>query len=77
MANNTHEGAEKSGSNAIAPTLLDYHGMVARYGIKFGTLASWVARKQIPHIRLSARMVRFDPLEIDAWLAARRVAVAK
>lgn len=54
--------------------LLDYHQVAARYGFKLGTLASWVARKQIPHIRLSTRMVRFDPADLDAWLEARRVA---
>ena len=77
MANTKHERADKSGSHAMTPALLDYDGFEARYGIKKGTVASWVSRKAIPHVRLSARLVRFDPTEIDAWLTARRVAVAK
>ena len=39
-------------------------------GIKRGTLHSMVCRRQIPHHRISARVVVFDEAEIAAWLEA-------
>ena len=62
---------------ATKPILLTYQQVADRYGFKLGTLACWVARKQIPHKRLSPRMVKFDPAELDAWLATKSVPVAK
>lgn len=54
--------------------LIDYAGAELITGISRATLASMVNRKQIPHIRLGPRMVRFDPRELRAWIDSRRVA---
>jgi hypothetical protein len=34
-----------------------------------------VSRRQIAHVRLSARVVRFDLADLNAMIAERRVAV--
>jgi excisionase family DNA binding protein len=36
------------------------------------TLRCWVARGQIPHLRLGARCVRFDRASIASWIESRR-----
>jgi excisionase family DNA binding protein len=52
-----------------------YNGLVERTGIKKGTLYAMVSRKQIPHIRLSSRMVLFDEEAIEEWLKEHTVPV--
>ncbi len=41
--------------------------------LPLGTLYALVARRQIPHVRLGPRLVRFRRGEIEAWLAAHSV----
>lgn len=53
--------------------LLDYAQAARRLGVPVGTLRSLVSRHQIPHVRLSPRIVRFDPDELASWIAAKRV----
>lgn len=53
--------------------LIDYAAAERLTGIRRGTLASMVSRKQVPHIRLSTRLVRFSPSELRDWIAERRV----
>lgn len=49
----------------------------ARYlGVPAGTLRSMVARKQIPHIRISPQRVVFEVADLDRWLDERRVPAA-
>ena len=55
--------------------LITYTEAAELIGVQQGTLYSMVSRRQIPHIRLSARLVRFDQDELAAWIDARRVAV--
>ncbi len=57
--------------------LYGYEWLEARLGVKRATLASWVSRGRIPHVRLGDRLVRFDEAEIEAWLGQRRVAVGE
>jgi excisionase family DNA binding protein len=45
-------------------------------GICRGTLYALVHRKQIPHIRLSSKMVRFKRAALEAWMQERAVEVA-
>jgi excisionase family DNA binding protein len=42
-------------------------------GVPINTLYTWIARKQIPHLRLSPRTVLFDRDELLAWIASKRV----
>lgn len=53
--------------------LLTYEQASALLNIPRGTLASMVSRRQIPHVRLGARTVRFHESELLDWLAERRV----
>lgn len=55
--------------------LIDYASAERITGIRRGTLASMVSRRQLPHVRLGTRIVRFDPAELRQWIAARRVPV--
>ena len=57
--------------------LMNYAEAEKFLNITKGTLQSMVCRKEIPHIRLGKRSVRFNRDEIQAWLAARSVAVAQ
>lgn len=54
-------------------TLLTYQELRDATGIPLGTLYTWVARRQIPHLRLGKRSVRFERDEIVRWLEERRV----
>ena len=38
------------------------------YGLNRSTLRSLVARKEIPHIRVTPNLVVFDPDELDRWI---------
>ena len=41
-------------------------------GVAEGTLAGWRQRNYGPaYVRLSSRSVRYDPVELRRWLAAR------
>lgn len=53
--------------------LISYADAAAYISVPVSTLRSLVCRQQIPHIRISARMVKFDPAELDAWINAHRV----
>ncbi len=54
---------------------LTYSEAAAFLNVKVQTLRSMVCRRQVPHIRLSGKMVRFDADELERWLRARSVAV--
>lgn len=54
---------------------LGYSEAAQYLGIKVATLRSLVCRKQVPHVRITARLVVFDRDQLDAWLAAKSVAV--
>lgn len=43
-------------------------------GIPYGTLRAKVSRKEIPHYRLSDRLVLFDLDELDEWMRTKLVA---
>lgn len=42
---------------------------VAQYlGVSIGTIYHLTSQKRIPCLRLSARCLRFEPMEIESWL---------
>lgn len=55
---------------------LNYREAARLLGIPVGTLRSMVCRRQVPHIRISPRVVVFDVAALDEWIALRRVDVA-
>jgi|WetSurMetagenome_2_1015567.scaffolds.fasta_scaffold00088_39 excisionase family DNA binding protein len=42
-------------------------------GIKKATLYSWVCRRQIPVVKLSARLLKFRESDLEAFINARAV----
>ena len=55
---------------------LNYREAARLLGIPVGTLRSMVCRRQVPHIRISPRIVVFDVAALEEWIAARRVGIA-
>ena len=55
----------------------NYDQLGQHLGLSKNTLYSMVHRKLIPFIRISDRLVRFDPLEIEAWIDGRRTMARK
>lgn len=53
--------------------MMTYLQMSKYSGIRVSTLYSMVSRKQIPHVRLGPRLVRFPRDELDRWIAERLV----
>jgi excisionase family DNA binding protein len=52
----------------VVKPLLDYEGAATLLGVKISTLRNMVSRGQVPHIRLAARIVKFDPAELERWV---------
>ena len=53
--------------------LLDYEEAASLLGVRRGTLYAWVSLRRVPHVRFSARCVRFDEAELRSWIEAQRV----
>src|SRR5205823_967240 len=53
--------------------LLTVSAAAKRYAIPPGTFYAWLSRRQIPHIRLGPRMVRFDAVGLEKWINGKRV----
>ena len=41
-------------------------------GVTLQTILKWARENRIPHHRISARCLRFDVTEVNAWLQAKR-----
>ena len=54
--------------------LLDYAQAAHRIGCPVGTVYALVHQQRIPHVRFGRRFVRFDPCDLDRWVADRKVA---
>lgn len=52
--------------------LIDYAKAAAKLDVKVTTLRSMVHHGSIPHVRLGPRLVRFDPADLDRWIAEKR-----
>lgn len=59
-----------------SPAYWRYAQAASYLSLPVATVRSLVCRGQIPHHRLSGRLVMFSQADLDAWLAAHRVAVA-
>ncbi len=70
MSNNEVQEVQEETDNVVG-----YNGAERVTGICIGTLYSLVAHKEIPHYRLSKRLVRFKVSELQAWMRCRRVFV--
>ncbi len=52
--------------------LIDIHELSKRLGISVNTAYSWVNQRKIPYVKVG-RLVRFDVLDIEKWLASNKV----
>ena len=55
----------------VLPKLLSADELAEQLSVKRATIYKWVHRGEIPHYKLG-RCVRFDELDVAAWLAQRR-----
>lgn len=53
--------------------LLTYRQAADLLGVRLPTLYAMVSKRTVPFVRLSGRMVRFHPRDLDRWIAERRV----
>ena len=56
-----------------AEPLLDIDGLAARLGVKARFVRRLVEERRVPFVKLG-RLVGFDPVEVEAWIGASRVA---
>jgi excisionase family DNA binding protein len=56
-----------------ARSLIDVIEAAPRVGVKPKTLRRWAWEGRIPYYRLSGKAIRFDPRDLEKFLAARRV----
>ncbi len=68
-----HQDREERVAHSKAEPLLTYSQVAAELHVKKGTLFYWVARGEIPYVRLGPRTVRFRRDELMRWLEARAV----
>lgn len=61
-----------SGEPANVSPLLDVPAAAARLNISERHLRELIYRREVPYLKVG-RLVRFDPNDLEAWLAARRV----
>lgn len=52
--------------------MMTYDDLVSWWSVPIGTIYSWVARGEIPFVRLADRSVRFEREVLEAWLEERR-----
>jgi excisionase family DNA binding protein len=52
--------------------LIDVPTLAERLGIQIRFVRKLVDQRRIPFVRIG-RLIRFDPEEVDAWLASNRV----
>ena len=56
--------------------LLNINELAEYLGIKISTVYSWVNQRKIPYIKVG-RLVKFDRVDIDKWLAEQKVPESK
>jgi len=52
---------------------MGYDGLSLRTGLSVRTLKRLVAAGKVPHVRYSARVIRFNKDEIEDWIGKRTV----
>lgn len=59
----------------MATQMLGYRDASRLLAIPQGTLRSMVCRRQIPHVRISPRVVVFELAALESWVRERCVGV--
>ena len=61
---------------AIAPRLMGIDQVAAYLGLSPHTVYKFVSQRKIPHVKIG-KLVKFDHLEIDRWIASHAVKVRR
>lgn len=56
----------------VPTSLIDIPELAAELGVKISYVRRLVHQRRIPYVKVG-RLVRFDPIEVHAWLAEGRV----
>ena len=64
--------AVASDDRRISPQLLDVASLATRLGVTERFIRRLIAERRVPFCKIG-KFVRFDPLEIEAWLNDRRI----
>ena len=55
----------------MANELLSAYQLARQIGVAPATVLRWVERRGLPCIRFSKRTIRFDPAQVEQWLASQ------
>ncbi|TFH50686.1 MAG: DNA-binding protein [Methanothrix sp.] len=55
------------------PDLLDYREAAEFLGLSEFTLRRYVSMRRLPFIKVGAKLVRFEPARLLAWIESQRV----
>jgi excisionase family DNA binding protein len=58
-----------------AGMLIDAHEAAAKLAISVQTVWAMAKRGDLPCVRFGERIVRFDPIDLDAWIFGRKSSV--
>lgn len=61
----------------IQKAYLSYSELSQLTGLNINTLYSFVRKKQIPHERITSRLVRFNKAKILEWIDSKQVQICK
>jgi excisionase family DNA binding protein len=62
---------ENSALHGTTVELIDIEALARRLGVEVRHVRRLVSERRIPYIKWG-RLLRFDPVEIDAWIDAQR-----
>ncbi len=66
----------QSEPTTIAPRLMGIDQVASYIGLSHHTVYKFVSQRKIPHVKLG-KLVKFDRLEIDKWIASHSVKVRR
>lgn len=71
MGGTVAENYKVNGGAEVNPKLWDVNDVAEFLQLAVGSVYQLLSQKRLPCIRISARCVRFDPRQIEAWVAER------
>jgi hypothetical protein len=63
----------QSNSKPVADEYVSKQAILLRYGISERTLTSWIRKKRIPYLRISARSFRYRIADVERALLRHQV----
>ena len=66
-------GSNPNTKVSMPDALLDVDGLAAMLGVTVRFVRRLVEERRVPYLKIG-RLVRFDPIEVEHWVSASRVA---